>query len=373
MINLKSDKETIFDINVIYEDKSDSILFKIESKDILPTKIFNKQYTFEDMKKISHYFNNCNDFKNNKDIYDTLTYLINHKENEKKLKEQSDKLILIITFFCKSKITFQFEQKPIDIIKSIKDLYYLYNKLKEEKNNEINNLNERLNENEKKYKIENDNLKKEINKLRKEYNDEIKMIKKKYDFEIKKERNNIENLINKIKQLEEENNNKFDDIDDLQNENNQKLRKLNEKLEEICQTIDAKMLFLQRAPIDDYKYFETIMEQYYKSIYNENLCLFQERHKVSYDCIVYSLFKTLNGNHGTNPNELFEFGEENYKNYSGVNWNYFLLNNIFRQMIFSDDIEINENGVEQMKKKLNKFNNELTNFDLLLQLLLLIN
>ena len=168
---LTSDKNNIYEI--IIKKISEMILFQIESKD-LPKKLIQKGFSYEEMRKNFNFFNK-EEFKNIELIYEQLQLLIKYDKNESselkfELKEDDEK----IEFIIKTKdfndelieiIDILFPQK-IDVDITLYKLTTLFKKLKQEKDDEINNLNELQNE----IKDLKEEHKKELNKLKNETN-----------------------------------------------------------------------------------------------------------------------------------------------------------------------------------------------------------
>ena len=193
-LELTSDRNNIYKIAI--SQISEMILFQVESKDI-PKKLIKKGFSYEDMRKDCSFFNN-NNYQNIEDIYDQLKKLIEHYKKKAsdelkcELKEDDEKIELIIKIkadyllfeYIKCDILFP---KTIDVDSTLSELISLYQTLKKEKDDEINNLNKKLNESELKYnELANEikNLKNEHKKEINELNNEIKNSKEEHNKEL---------------------------------------------------------------------------------------------------------------------------------------------------------------------------------------------
>ena len=202
-LQLTSDKNNIY--KIIIKQISQMILFKVESKE-LPKKLIQKGFSYEQMKNNFNFFNKV-EFKNIELIYKQLKLLIEsykNKLNELKceLKEDDEK----IEFIIKTKdfndelieiIDILFPQK-IDVDITLYKLTTLYKKLKQEKDDEINNLNELQNEikdSKEEHKKELNKLKNEINDLKGTHNNEMIFSNEEYN----KVLNELKNEINELK------------------------------------------------------------------------------------------------------------------------------------------------------------------------------
>jgi len=202
-LQLTSDKNNIY--KIIIKQISQMILFKVESKE-LPKKLIQKGFSYEQMKNNFNFFNKV-EFKNIELIYKQLKLLIenyNNKLNEFKceLKEDDEK----IEFIIKTKdfndelieiIDILFPQK-IDVDITLYKLTTLFKKLKQEKDDEINNLNELQNEIKdlkEEHKKELNKLKNETNDLKGTHNNEMIFSNEEYN----KELNELKNEINELK------------------------------------------------------------------------------------------------------------------------------------------------------------------------------
>ena len=203
-LELTSDRNNIYKIAI--SQISEMILFQVESKDI-PKKLIKKGFSYEDMRKDCSFFNN-NNYQNIEDIYDQLKKLIEHyktkvsDELKCELKEDDEK----IEFIIKTKdfndelieiIDILFPQK-IDVDITLYKLTTLYKKLKQEKDDEINNLNELQNEikdSKEEHKKELNKLKNEINDLKGTHNNEMIFSNEEYN----KVLNELKNEINELK------------------------------------------------------------------------------------------------------------------------------------------------------------------------------
>ena len=202
-LQLTSDKNNIY--KIIIKQISQMILFKVESKE-LPKKLIQKGFSYEQMKNDFNFFNKV-EFKNIELIYKQLKLLIENyknKLNELKceLKEDDEK----IEFIIKTKdfndelieiIDILFPQK-IDVDITLYKLTTLFKKLKQEKDDEINNLNELQNEIKdlkEEHKKELNKLKNETNDLKGTHNNEMIFSNEEYN----KELNELKNEINELK------------------------------------------------------------------------------------------------------------------------------------------------------------------------------
>ena len=177
-LQLTSDKNNIYEI--IIKKISEMILFQIESKD-LPKKLIQKGFSYEEMRKNFNFFNK-EEFKNIELIYEQLQLLIKYDKNESselkfELIEDDEKIefkIIIKANYLKYEneiIKILFPQK-IDVDITLIELTSLYKKLKQEKDDEINNLNKKLNEYSD-IKKEINELRNEIDNLKEEHNKEL--------------------------------------------------------------------------------------------------------------------------------------------------------------------------------------------------------
>ena len=351
-LQLTSDKNNIYKITI--SQISEMILFQVESKDI-PKKLIKKGFSYEDMRKDCSFFNN-NNYQNIEDIYDQLKKIIEHyktkvsDELKCELKEDDEKIELIIKIKADYFI-FEYIKcidilfpKTIDVDSTLSELISLYQTLKKEKDDEINNLNKKLNESELKY----NELANEIKKLKDEHNKEINELK------------------SEIKNLKEENKKLDIKTKDLKNDiinNSDNINELSNKLEKYISNTKANLIFLAYNNSEN---FNNIFQLYYKKIKNEKtLLLTEEKYKTSYDNVVDCIFNTVTGKNGDDPNKVIEGkpndGYKEYKEYTSENWNWFLINNVIFQMMFSNDIDLDVNGVKQTLEKIYKLRPEFEN------------
>ena len=362
-LQLTSDKNNIYKITI--SQISEMILFQVESKDI-PKKLIKKGFSYEDMRKDCSFFNN-NNYQNIEDIYDQLKKLIEHyktkvsDELKCELKEDDEKIELIIKIkadyllFGYIKCIDILFPKTIDVDSTLSELISLYQTLKKEKDDEINNLNKKLNESELKY----NELANEIKKLKDEHNKEINELKS----EIKNLKEENKKLDIKTKDLKNDIINNSDNINELRN-----------KLEKYISNTKENLIFLAYNNSENFK---NIFELYYKKIKNEKTFLLtEEEYKTSYDNVVDCIFNTVTGKNGDDPNKVIEFESnydyKEYKKYVKNEWNWFMINNVIFQMMFSNDIELDVNGVEQTLEKIYKLRPEFKEdykFDLECQIL----
>ena len=253
-LQLTSDKNNIYEI--IIKKISEMILFQIESKD-LPKKLIQKGFSYEEMRKNFNFFNK-EEFKNIELIYEQLQLLIKYDKNESselkfELIEDDEKIefkIIIKANYLKYEneiIKILFPQK-IDVDMTLIELTSLYKKLKQEKDDEINNLNKKLNEyNDIKKEI--DELKNEIDNLKEEHNkelinlneeykseinelkNEIKNIKEEHNKEINELKNDFNKIVNEINIEKNSSNNKIKNLENNISNNSNHIYKLDNKLE----------------------------------------------------------------------------------------------------------------------------------------------
>ena len=348
-LELTSDKNNIYKIAI--SQMSEMILFQVESKDI-PKKLIKKGFSYEDMRKDCSFFNN-NNYQNIEDIYDQLKKLIEHykkKASDKlkcELKEDDEKIELIIKIkadyllFGYIKCIDILFPKTIDVNATLAELISLYQTLKKEKDDEINNLNKKLNESELKY----NELANEIKKLKDEHNKEINELKS----EIKNLKEENKKLDIKTKDLKNDIINNSDNINELRN-----------KLEKYISNTKENLIFLAYNNSENFK---NIFELFYKKIKNEKTFLLtEEEYKTSYDNEVDCIFNIVTGKNGDDPNKVIEFESnydyKKYKKYDANEWNWFIINNVIFQMMFSNDIELDVNGVKQTLEKIYKLRPE---------------
>ena len=348
-LELTSDKNNIYKIAI--SQISEMILFQVESKDI-PKKLIKKGFSYEDMRKDCSFFNK-NNYQNIEDIYDQLKKLIEHyktkvsDELKCELKEDDEKIELIIKIkadyllFGYIKCIDILFPKTIDVNATLSELISLYQTLKKEKDDEINNLNKKLNESELKY----NELANEIKNLKDEHNKEINELKS----EIKNLKEENKKLDIKTKDLKNDIINNSDNINELRN-----------KLEKYISNTKENLIFLAYNNSENFK---NIFELYYKKIKNEKtMLLTEEEYKRSYDNVVDCIFDTVTGKNGDDPNKVIEFelnyDYKKYKKYEANEWNWFIINNMIFQMMFSNDVDLDVNGVEQTLEKIYKLRPE---------------
>jgi len=348
-LELTSDRNNIYKIAI--SQISEMILFQVESKDI-PKKLIKKGFSYEDMRKDCSFFNN-NNYQNIEDIYDQLKKIIEHyktkvsDELKCELKEDDEKIELIIKIKA-DYLLFKYIKcidilfpKTIDVNATLAELTSLYQTLKKEKDDEINNLNKKLNESELKY----NDLANEIKNLKDEHNKEINELKS----EIKNLKEENKKLDIKTKDLKNDIINNSDNINELRN-----------KLEKYISNTKENLIFLAYNNSENFK---NIFELYYKKIKNEKTFLLtEEEYKTSYDNVVDCIFNTVTGKNGDDPNKVIEFESnydyKKYKKYDANEWNWFIINNVIFQMMFSNDIELDSNGVKQTLEKIYKLRPE---------------
>ena len=305
-LQLTSDKNNIYKITI--SQISEMILFQVESKDI-PKKLIKKGFSYEDMRKDCSFFNN-NNYQNIEDIYDQLKKIIEHyktkisDELKCELKEDDEKIELIIKIKA-DYLIFEYIKcidilfpKTIDVDSTLSELISLYQTLKKEKDDEINNLNKKLNESELKY----NELANEIKNLKNEHKKEINELKS----EIKNLKEENKKLDIKTKDLKNDIINNSDNINELRN-----------KLEKYISNTKENLIFLAYNNSENFK---NIFELYYKKIKNEKtMLLTEEEYKRSYDNVVDCIFDTVTGKNGDDPNKVIEFElNYDYKKYKNM-------------------------------------------------------
>ena len=298
-LQLTSDKNNIYKITI--SQISEMILFQVESKDI-PKKLIKKGFSYEDMRKDCSFFNN-NNYQNIEDIYDQLKKIIEHyktkisDELKCELKEDDEKIELIIKIKA-DYLIFEYIKcidilfpKTIDVDSTLSELISLYQTLKKEKDDEINNLNKKLNESELKY----NELANEIKNLKNEHKKEINELKS----EIKNLKEENKKLDIKTKDLKNDIINNSDNINELRN-----------KLEKYISNTKENLIFLAYNNSENFK---NIFELYYKKIQKGKTFFLtdEKKYKSSYDSIVDCIFNTVTGKNGDDPNKVIEF-ESNY-------------------------------------------------------------
>ena len=193
---LTSNKNNTYNININLIQEN--IVFNIESTG-LPKKIIKESFTLFDMKMNFSIFRK-DKYKNIESLFNEFQNII--KSSSITLFEDEKQIELHISSIndFKQTLKFIFEQN-IDLNATVLELSLLYEKLNLEKNNEINYLTQKNNENCKKVedlKGEIDNLKEEIKQLKLQYENEIKDLKNNYDDKINElnlEKENIYNII----------------------------------------------------------------------------------------------------------------------------------------------------------------------------------
>lgn len=182
-----------------------------------------------------------------------------------------------------------------------------------------------------------DKLEKEIKDLK----NEIKDIKKEHKKEIDKLKKEVENL---KEENEKMNQNLYDISLSFENLKENDINNLNNMI----------LFILVNLNFD---FFKNMMESRYEKIKDKNAysALFQNKYKSSYSIIVELLYEHSKGKNGKDKNKIIEYkGGKNYSQYNKENWNWFLITNVIYQMIYSDEIELNQNGVEQTIEKIYK-------------------
>ena len=100
----------------------------------------------------------------------------------------------------------------------------------------------------------------------------------------------------------------------------------------------------------NFVFFKNMMESRYEKIKDKNAysSLFGKYYKPSYSIIVELLYEHSKGKNGKDKNKIIECKDgKKYSQYDGSNWNWFLITNVIYQMIYSDEIQLNQNGVEK--------------------------
>ena len=110
--------------------------------------------------------------------------------------------------------------------------------------------------------------------------------------------------------------------------------------------------------------FKNILDNYHKLLKESGyLFLFDDQN--SFDIINDLIIDSIKGKNGTNEDKIVEGEANNYKKYTPMEWNWFLINNVIHQMFFNNnnDIQLNENGVSETLEKIYKLNPDFkTNF-----------
>ena len=113
---------------------------------------------------------------------------------------------------------------------------------------------------------------------------------------------------------------------------------------------------------NDFENFKNVLQAHYNYLSEESKSvLFEEKFKDGYDYIIEFIFQNIKGKNGINANNVIEHEMKNYKKYTCENWNSFLINNVIFQMLFSNDIELNLNGIEETLEKIYKLKPEFKN------------
>lgn len=353
----KNNKITNIIYNISIDLVSKIIVFSLESTEI-PKKIIHKGYSYSEMINNYNYFSIKEYFQDIESIYKQLyIYIENSKQNSsiELIEEESDKLELVIPTLVLHApfLKFVFLNK-IDTDSAITELSELYKKLKSEKEKEIDSLNQKINENEKKY----DALQKEVALLK----EEIINLKDAQTNKIKILENNFKEKIQKIKNEKENMPCPFKNkLDDLEKEINENYDELNKTIEKIQSDMRTHLIYFA---LNNSTNFKTILENYYKLL-KESGYLFLFDDKNSFDIINELIIDSIKGKNGTNEDKIVESDKNNYKKYDPSEWNWFLINNVIHQMFFNNnnDIQLNKNGVSETLEKIYKLNPDFkTNF-----------
>ena len=353
----KNNKITNIIYNISIDLVSKIIVFSLESTEI-PKKIIHKGYSYSEMINNYNYFSIKEYFQDIESIYKQLyIYIENSKQNSsiELIEEESDKLELVIPTLVLHApfLKFVFLNK-IDTDSAITELSELYKKLKSEKEKEIDSLNQKINENEKKY----DALQKEVALLK----EEIINLKDAQTNKIKILENNFKEKIQKIKNEKENMPCSFKNkLDDLEKEINDNYYELNKTIEKIQSDMRTHLIYFA---LNNSTNFKTILENYCKLL-KESGYLFLFDDKNSFDIINELIIDSIKGKNGTNEDKIVESDKNNYKKYTPIEWNWFLINNVIHQMFFNNnnDIQLNKNGVSETLEKIYKLNPDFkTNF-----------
>ena len=131
------------------------------------------------------------------------------------------------------------------------------------------------------------------------------------------------------------------------------------RLKKYIQKFQTQLLFLTS---NDFENFKSILQAHYNylSEFNQSV-LFKDHYKLSYECIIDFIFQNIRGKNGIDSNKIFEFEMNDYKEYTNGTWNAFLINNVLFQMLFSNDIELNLDGIEKTLEKIYKLKPEFKN------------
>ena len=353
----KNNKITNIIYNISIDLVSKIIVFSLESTEI-PKKIIHKGYSYSEMINNYNYFSIKEYFQDIESIYKQLyIYIENSKQNSsiELIEEESDKLELVIPTLVLHApfLKFVFLNK-IDTDSAITELSELYKKLKSEKEKEIDSLNQKINENEKKY----DALQKEVALLK----EEIIILKDAQTNKIKILENNFKEKIQEIKNEKENMPCPFKNkLDDLEKEINDNYDELNKTIEKIQSDMRTHLIYFA---LNNSTNFKTILENYCKLL-KESGYLFLFDDKNSFDIINELIIDSIKGKNGTNEDKIVEGEENNYKKYTPMEWNWFLIMNVIHQMFFNNNngIQLNKNGVSETLEKIYKLNPDFkTNF-----------
>ena len=353
----KNNKITNIIYNLSIDLVSKIIVFSLESTEI-PKKIIHKGYSYSEMINNYNYFSIKEYFQDIESIYKQLyIYIENSKQNSsiELIEEESDKLELVIPTLVLHApfLKFVFLNK-IDTDSAITELSELYKKLKSEKEKEIDSLNQKINENEKKY----DALQKEVALLK----EEIINLKDAQTNKIKILENNFKEKIQEIKNEKENMPCPFKNkLDDLEKEINENYDELNKTIEKIRSDMSTHLIYFA---LNNSTNFKNILDNYHKLLKESGyLFLFDDQN--SFDIINDLIIDSIKGKNGTNEDKIVESDKKNYKKYTPNEWNWFLINNVIHQMFFNNnnDIQLNENGVSETLEKIYKLNPDFkTNF-----------
>ena len=347
---LTSNKNNTYNININLIQEN--IVFNIESTG-LPKKIIKESFTLFDMKMNFSIFRK-DKYKNIESLFNEFQNII--KSSSITLFEDEKQIELHISSIndFKQTLKFIFEQN-IDLNAPVLELSLLYEKLSLEKNKEINYLTQKNNENEIKF----EDLKKEINELK----EEIKQLKQKHENEIRDLKDDYNDKINELN-LEKENiyksfEEKFKKLEENCLINSDELEELNKRIEKIYTNFQTQLLFLTS---NDFENFKSVLQAHYNYLSEESWSvLFAEKYKDGYEFIIDFIFQNMKGKNGNDANNVIEHDMKNYKVYTGENWNSFFITNVIFQMLFSNDIELNLEGIEETLEKIYKLKPEFKN------------
>ena len=150
-------------------------------------------------------------------------------------------------------------------------------------------------------------------------------------------------------------------------------KEINENYDCLNETIkttqsNTRTQLMNLALLNNSKNFKEVLENYYKLLKEESYSiLFCDKFKNSYSIIIDLIIDSIKGRNGTNEDKIIERFENdnNYKEYTKNNWNWFVISNVIHQMFFNnnDEIELNKNGVSQTLEKIYKLKPDFkTNF-----------